>query len=472
MALFCYTMLMHQITEQSFYKYVRCPSWLNHEMDGEGDLRDPLMIKLQDEGLLRERELDLLKDREVTEVKSDDMDEAAQETLEMMKRGIETIYKGVLIKGHWVGRPDILEKVEGDSGLGDYYYIACDIKRSRHLKDEYKFQGSFYADILEKVQGMKPVQGYVLHANGRVSSYLLEAFETEYSLTLDGIEDILDGKKKPHFLTSSCKQSPWFDACQSETLSCDSLSTINRIWRSEISSLIAGGITSVTELANATPDAIKQVSGVTSDRLYFLQQQANALIDNKVIRMGDVDLPEEDGIVLVIDIESDPLRDLDYLFGVLVVDGQKEEYHAFTAKKPEDEEKNWHKFTAFLEQYSQANIYHYGWYEQEVFKKKVEMYGAPEAVKEQFEKRMVDVIVAMREKVIFPTPFYSLKDIAKHLGFKWRIADASGLDSVIWYQEWLAGDKSALKDIVEYNEDDVRATWLVRNWALETSERL
>ena len=48
-----------------------------------------------------------------------------------------------------------------------------------------------------------------------------------------------------------------------------------------------------------------------------------------------------------------------------------------------------------------------------------------------FETKMVDVLTYLREAVIFPIPFYSLKDIAKYLGFKWRVDGASGLDSIM-----------------------------------------
>ena len=456
------------ITDQSFYKYLKCPSWLIREAKEGGDLRDRLLAKIQEEGLMREKELALLKDREISEVDLDDADEAATRTLELMKEGAATIYKGVLQHHNWVARPDILERVEGKSDLGDYYYIACDVKRSLHLKDEYKFQGAFYAEVLAKLQGTKPTMGYVIHPDGEAESYSLTEFSTAFHLTLDRIEDILAGNVETHFLTSGCKQSPYFTECQTETKECEDLSLLKRVWRSEVDALENFGITTVEELANASMDRLQEVPDVTMDRLYFLQQQAISLVENRVIRLGEIDLPEEDGAVLIVDVESDPLRAVHYLFGVLKIDGGEETYHTFFADDPADEEKAWHKFTAFLAENAKANLYHYGWYEVDVFRKLTETYGAPENVKQQFTARMIDVLTFMRGKVIFPTPFYSLKDIAKHLGFDWRTKEASGLDSILWYEEWLEKrDEAIKKDIIEYNEDDVRATWFVREWAMK-----
>lgn len=461
-----------RITEQSFYKYLKCPSWLVREENRREDLRDSLLEKLQDDGLLKEHELELIKNRNYVEVQHDDLDEAAQKTVDLMREGAETIYKGVLIDGNWVGRPDILEKVEGHSDFGDYYYIACDIKRSRHLKDEYKLQGAFYAKILARIQGLHPVQGYVLHANGIVESFLHEEYSTKFHLTLDRIEQILE-EGEAHFLTSGCKQSPYFSECLDESHECDDLSRINRVWRSETDLLEKSGIKTVTELADASVEKLKKIHGLSMDRLYFLQQQSIAMTENKIIRMGEIDMPEEDGVALVVDIESDPMRDFDYLFGVLVVENGKETYHSFLAKKMDGEEKAWNSFVKFMGEYTDSNIYHYGWYEVDVFRKMSEKYGVTDEVKVMFENNMIDVLSRMRDKVIFPMSFYSLKDIAKHLGFEWRVKEATGLNSVLWFEEWLeTKDKEILQQIVDYNEDDVRATWLVRNWALGKNETL
>ena len=440
--------------------------WLYHEVQAGKDLRDPLIRLLQDEGLIGEREKGLLSDRDVSEVALDDVDEAAQKTLELMREGVPTIYRGVLIHGRFVGQPDILERVEGESQFGDYYYVACDIKRSSHLKDEYRFQGAFYADLLHEIQGVRPVQGYVMRSDKTVEGYLIEEVYADYKLTLDAIEQIVDGEKPDAFLTSAAKNSPWFEDIYKEVQLCDDLSLINRIWKSEVESLKSVSINTVEDLAAASDKQLRAVPGVTKDRALFLHEQAKALKTQEVIFVGPVDLPPENGPVLVVDIESDPLRDVHYLIGVLLVDGDKEEFIPFLARTPEDEGKMWQEFLLFIDDYPDARLYHYGWYELDVFRRLGEAYGVPDRIARQFEERMVDVLARLRESVIFPLSFYSLKDVAKYLGFAWRHPEASGQNSVVWYQEYLNGDESALKDILEYNEDDVRATWLLRNWAI------
>ncbi len=455
------------ITEHTFFKYTQCPAWVHRDFMRPEEAGDRLMETLQTEGLLREHSLKLIEDKTFVEVEVDDIDEASQYTLELMKKGTPMIYRGVLLDGHFVARPAILERVEGRSNFGDWYYIACDIKRSERLKEQYQVEGVFYADVLKRIQGIRPVKGYVLHASGAISSYLIEEHLVEYHHLLDEIKDILAGKKPEHFLTSGYKQSPWFDDFVEEVRACNHLSIINRIWRSEVTDLEQAGIKTVEDLASASLTNLTKIPGITLDRLYFLQQQALSLVEDRVIVLGNIDLPEEAEVALVVDIESDPLRDIDYLFGVLLVDGENQTYHPFLAKSESEAAQAWMEFVNFLNQYQGANLYHYGWYEYDVFKRLAEKHGAPDAVKEMFENKMIDVLPRMREAVVFPSPFYSLKDLAKILGFSWRHAEASGLNSILWYERWLQNnDEKALQDTIDYNEDDVRATWFVREFAM------
>ena len=75
---------------------------------------------------------------------------------------------------------------------------------------------------------------------------------------------------------------------------------------------------------------------------------------------------------------------------------------------------------------------------------------------------MVDLYGLVKRHAILPLRTYGLKDVAKTLGFKWRSSDASGGNSMLWFDEWTKNnDKKLLKKILEYNEDDVKATYVV-----------
>ncbi len=463
-----------RLTEQSFFYHASCPRWVSRDVVHKKEL-DALERLLLDDSVLPEIHEGLLKTRgEYETVHDDDLDDAFSRTVSFMKQGVRTIYRGALVDGHWVGHPDVLERVEGTSDLGGYYYVAVDIKRlhdPRQIRDAHKLQGAFYAELLEHIQGVKPTSGYIMSPDGIVMRYDLEEFEADYRLTLQRIEKALEGHDLGHTLTSGCKTSPYFAMCLDETTSCDDVSFINRIRREEVDELKRAGVKTVLDLAVVRlPDLERRVLDMTSERLSFLQRQAIALKEH----LHDVVEPvtfQKALVELYFDVESDPVRDVDFLFGVLRVerlaDGTtKDRYHAFMAETLKDERMAWDQFTTFLADHRFAPVYHYGWYEIGVCARLMERYGAPDAAVESWQNNFVDLNAALRSNIIFPLPFYSLKDIAHYLGFNWRASDVGGVNAIRWYHKWLAtGDRAWLNRLVEYNEDDVRATWFVKDWA-------
>lgn len=463
------------LTEYSFFQYLNCPSWVYFDAhESEPRPVSVLMKTLHENGLLDTDKRAIWSQREdFVEVATEDQEEAFQQTIEYMRNGRQTIVGGVLIDKHWVGHPDILERVEGKSGFGPYYYVACDVKHTSTARDTHKMQGCFYAELLERLQGTKPVQGYIVTHKKESISYDIESFEDRYRLTLEEIEKILAGQKPDHFLSSGCKQSPWFYECFEHSKKCNDLSLLNRVWRREVFLLREAGISTIDELASTSEkELIDRVPDMDPMRLSVVRDQAEALVEKKIIVRHPIVLPTEKH-VLYFDVESDPLRDWHYLFGILSVEGDQEKYHDFFAEKPEDEGQMWRDFTDFIAKYPGAIVYHYGEFERQVISGFIAKYGVPDDVLQTLEQGMVDLLDHLRPAVLFPMPFYSLKDLATHMGFNWRDSDASGANSIMWFEEWLKNKKPELKKrILEYNEDDVRATKVVREWIRGNVERI
>ena len=74
-----------------------------------------------------------------------------------MAAGAELIYQGVIQYEAdgvlYQGRPDLLKKMSGKSKFGDYYYEPIEIKSTKELHTEQKYQLVFYGLVLEQVQG-------------------------------------------------------------------------------------------------------------------------------------------------------------------------------------------------------------------------------------------------------------------------------------------------------------------------------
>ncbi|MCW6052848.1 TM0106 family RecB-like putative nuclease [Lyngbya sp. CCAP 1446/10] len=172
-------------------------------------------------------------------------------------------------------------------------------------------------------------------------------------------------------------------------------------------------------------------------------------------------------IELYFDIEAEPEMNLDYLHGVLVVDryNKTEKFHGFLAESAAEEGAIWEQFLELMWAYPIAPIFHFCDYEVKTFKRLAKLYHTPAYLWKPVLKRFVDIHKQVTQQAIMPVESYALKPIARWLGFDWRDAKANGAQCVCWYDDWLqTGDRSILEAIVRYNEDDCRATYIVKDW--------
>ncbi|WKZ29551.1 MAG: TM0106 family RecB-like putative nuclease [Patescibacteria group bacterium] len=457
------------LTPDAFYKHEKCPNWLYWDLFGDPEKKGkvPAMLeRLREDGVLHEKKvIESLGDFE--EVPSEgDADALFTATRALMARGVPTIYQGTLKDGDWVGRPDLLIRTEGVSTFGDWMYEAVDIKSSRQLNEVHQMQLTFYALLLKKIQGVKPEEGKIINVDREWLSFPIEEAESAFFDVLDKVIAIRAGEKPEALFTSACKDSPWYEECKREAEAKDDIGLIYKIYKSEYRRLRDAGYATLAKFAKSDLAKIQEtVAGVSDHRLERLHLQAQALHEKKIVRLEEPGLPPV-ATELFFDIESDPMIGVEYMHGLLVRENGKEFYKVFTAEKPEDEGAAWLAFCDFIEGYEGAPIYHYGWYELDAIKRLSAKHGISKKAASALDRvNMIDLNRVVQHAVIFPLYFYSLKDVAKYLGFRWRAADASGANSVLWFQEWCEkGDRALLQKITDYNEDDVRATAFLKDW--------
>lgn len=483
------------ITATMFYQHLRCPHWVYWDIHGDEKDKaevNELTRKIWEHGVIHEKDV-VSSYGDFDEVPEyGDEEELFTRTVELMKKGSRIIYHGRLIDANWVGVPDLLFRASlplgRHSNFGDYIYEPYDIKsshieRPEDVKDEYRFQLAFYALILEKLQGVRPEYGHLIDAEMRTVDVRINDCLDEFHLTLREIEKIIAGEKPAPFLASACKESPWFGLCKRDAEACDDICLIYKIRRADHVKLYDAGVKTVTELATANIDDLEQaVDGMSRRKLEALQRQAKALHEKKLIVIQKNPLPQAETEVYF-DIEGDPLRGVEYLFGLLVAKGKgKGKYEWFLAKEPDGERDAWHEFLAFVKTLpDDAPIFHYGTYERTVVNRLKNRYGGDATAIEKLERQMFNLLTTVCESVAMPVYFYSLKDIAKQLGFKWRHKAAGGANSITWYEQYLAlkdskktavKAKKILQDIIDYNEDDVRATLFLKRWLDDLPEPL
>lgn len=79
--------------------------------------------------------------------------------------GHPIIVRGAFRLNDWVGRTDILRRIETPSDLGAWSYEVIDAKRARETKGGTVLQLFLYAELVASVQGMMPAFSYVVIAS-------------------------------------------------------------------------------------------------------------------------------------------------------------------------------------------------------------------------------------------------------------------------------------------------------------------
>ncbi len=473
-------------TPSLFFKYAKCPHWIWHDLysDEKEKAEEPeLVLKIREQGV--EHEDEYVKDLSFDEVKEEDPAKAYEETLKLMESGSELIYQGAIQFEDsgivYRGRPDLMEKKPGKSKFGDYYYAPLDIKSSKEISKEQESQLIIYGMILERIQERFPEELAII--NKEMKRIQLDVSEKDMKRTKERIGviiGIMRGAKPPLKLASSCKESPWFKKCVSEAEEKDDIALIYKLDSRSHPELRNLGIKTVHDLAKAAVAELPKIPYASPEKLEKYKLQAQSLVDKEIKRFGQAEIPEAP-LKIYFDIEGDPLLQAEYLFGFwisgdpdkkyadyknVIFDEKENKYFVyFLAEKPEEEEAMWSDFLDWLEKLPKDYlVYHYADYERSKTLAMAQKYRSSPAF-EYFHSRLFDLSKVVQDSVIFPVYFYSIKDLAKHLNYKWRHEKAGGAQSIFWYEKWLeTRDRSVLQDIINYNEDDVRATEFLHNW--------
>ena len=343
--------------------------------------------------------------------------------------------------------------------------------------------------ILEKIQGVFPEQTAIINRNKMTIPFVISEKDKQKTIDrVDEIIEILKGNKPPLKLSSMCKNSPWYSLCVSDAEAKNDIALLYDLDMRAHKVLRESGINTVNDAAVMDVSSLPKVPYASPETLERVKIQAQSLRDGElkwIVKPQLSDVP----LKIFFDIEGDPiLSNVQYLFGFWIAGDPEFKYakvgHVrkypdegkyflyFLAEKIEDEGLMWRSFLEWLELLPKDNyaVYHYANYEKAWTSKLAEKYGGSASFSE-FHSKLFDLMRVREDCIVFPLYFYSIKDIAKSkfLNFKWRHAKAGGAQSIFWYEQWLTeNDRSILNDIVDYNEDDVRATeyfydWLVKN---------
>ncbi|MBW4440855.1 MAG: TM0106 family RecB-like putative nuclease [Plectolyngbya sp. WJT66-NPBG17] len=479
------------ITADLLLNYQRCSRRAFLDRYGDAEQKDPpndYLVKLIQDSAENRRQVLATQDHRQPKYKSGDWRKGAEETLELMRSGVDRIYQPVLLAEEagvtLVANPDLLVRQPGESIFGDWIYVPSEIKLSKRPKQEYQIIVAYFVKVLAAVQGAWAEEAWlILKERGAFAVDLWETIPRMEAILSSCLETMTHQQEPEVFISRSrCSLCHWFNHCYAIAKSEQHLSLLPGVTQSRYVQLQALNLTTLEALAETPPARLEPLPGFGSETAHKIVRQARSTLQN-VALLGESLASHTVGkrpfrmpaiptaaIELYFDIEAEPSLNLVYLHGILVVDriNQTEVFHPLLAETPEEEPIAWQKLIDLLWAYPSAPIFHFCPYEVQTVERLGKLFETPNELIQPLLSRFVDLHDCVTQTVTLPVESYALKHIARWVGFDWRDSSANGAQSIYWYAQWLAtGDRSYLESILIYNEDDCRATYQVKEWLVD-----
>jgi predicted RecB family nuclease len=358
-------------------------------------------------------------------------------------------------------RFDALKRTDGDSNVGEHYYVPVLHNGGDKVGQRQKLLLAILGVALSRVQGLRPANGLIASGpDAKLGKVKLDPKLYRRAEHLLGeLGRLQEGGEPPRLtLNGHCQICEFRQQCHAQAAKDDDLSLLRGMSEQEISRQNSKGIFSVRQLSYTfrVRKKNKRAKRQAFPRSFALQ--ALALRDNKVHVHGNYAVPSCP-TSLYLDIEGQPDRGSYYLIGLVVVESGVESRHSFWADCVDEQPAIFAKLLEKLGQYPEYRLFHFGNYESKALRRiKVCL---PENQQEQVEVargRAVNVLSIINDHVYFPTYSSGLKDIGRCIGFEWSEPEASGLQSVAWRTAWERDREESHKEkLVRYNLEDCLA---------------
>jgi predicted RecB family nuclease len=470
--------------------------------------RDPGLALLQERGLVHEKAyIEHLRATglHVVELGNDEGASPVDRTVAEMRAGADAIVQANLGKDRWIGRADVLLRVQEPSDLGDWSYEVVDTKLAQETRAGTVLQLCLYSDLVADVQGRAPSLMHVVRPGQGFprESFRYDEFGAYYRLVRRRLEEVVAAPPSqstyPHPV-AHCDICRWWKECDARRHADDNLCLVAGIRPLHIGELERQGIRTLEQFAEEPkPLRDKPVRGNAEAYVKAHGQARIQLAGRKAGRplyellsphagLGLTRLPEPSAGDLFFDIESDPFAGeggMEYLLGAAFAgeDGALL-YHAFWAVDRAEERKALQGFIDFVMDRWQAHpgmhIYHYSPYEPAAVKRLIGRHGTRETEVDRLlrAERFVDLLAVTRHGLRVSVESYSLKSLEQSFGFIRAMelpAAGAALRRIAWAlelagpSEITAADRAAVE---AYNRDDCLSTAALRVWLEERRAEL
>jgi predicted RecB family nuclease len=497
------------ITASKLYDYLQCVHrpWRDvyGPMGEKSKETNPFVELLWTRGVSHEENV-IKKLGEYLDLSDGGQGERMERTQKAMQDGVELLYQPVIRHEYLLGIPDLLRKqvdgtyiaVDIKSGRGQEGNVERDDESGPKLKKDYAVQLSLYTDILERLgHSNRARRGIIYDIDHEEVLYELNSpmgvrtpmtYWEYYQQVREEVTQLLaNTKQNDPANCGSCKMCPWYESCKAWVDEHDDLSGLFSTGRS-VRDVLRDDIdlTTVKEAQKINVPALleqkriggkEHLRGVGKKTLEKIKRRAEILANNQSpVLYEKIELPEV-SYELFFDIEDDPTQGFVYMHGVYERGPDGEKFVPFVASEftPESEEQAWREFWEYIRSLPEDDwcLYYYSAHEKTMYKALAKQYpdvATLDDVEWLYQKnRAIDLYFdVILKHTDWALSSYSLKAIAQYLGFKWRDETPSGALSIEWYNRYLeTKDSEIMNRIILYNEDDCKATMVIKDALVE-----
>lgn len=467
---------------------IKAPAW-----------RDPALAILEKRG--RDHEEAYVKSLKSHGLSVTDLtNQPAKATLEAMSKGIDVIVQARLGDELWIGRADILRRIDKPSNLGSWSYEIEDTKLSQNTRAGTVLQLCLYTDLITALQGFTPTEMHVVKPGEGFpkESFLYTDFQAYYRLVRHNFTHTMTETSPPATYpnpVSHCDICRWSMECDSKWHKDDHLCLIAGIRSLHIGELQRQGIQKLEQFAEEKTALREKPERGNEETFAKAHAQARIQLkgrkEDKLVYefllpepgRGFSRLPEPSDADIYFDIESDPFvgdGGIEYLLGYVCKNSKGiYEYQCLWAL---DQQAEKHAFETFIDfvmdrwkQHPNMYIYHFSPYEPAAIKRLTGRHGTRETEVDRLLRgeRFIDLFTVVRESMIASVEHYGLKDMEKFAKYARKLelplanAARRRIECALELEVLSELSDSDRQTVADYNQDDCLSTAVLHAWLEE-----
>jgi len=421
-------------------------------------------------------------------------------TREAIHQGPDVIVQATLIGDGWMGRADVLRRVEtASSVLGEYAYEIYDTKLARETRGRTILQLCLYSDLLGELQGRLPETMHVVPpgVGFEPESFRVAEYMAYYRLVRRRLDRAVSGGAwagdEPYPVPcEQCGICRWWQICDRRRHRDDHLSLVAGISKRQIAQLEDRAIDTLEALATVTLPLDPKPERGSAESYERIHHQARVQFEGRQREtpvhellpleegLGLFRLPPPTPVDIFFDFEGARFvgdGGLEYLFGVVSLDGDGAAQYAPRWALTFAEEKT--AFEAFIDDVMGRweadegfHIYHYAPYEPAAIKRLMGRYATREDEVDRLLRgeRFVDLYAVVKQSLLASVESYSIKDLEPFFGFQREVdlrtasRTMQAIEVALEFEAPQAISAEVLEAVEGYNRDDCLATLGLRDW--------